>query len=90
VRHAGYREPRLLRLVNGSLSQRTAALLIQEARGSVVTLPQSTLAAMLGASRPSVNRVLRDFERAQVISLHYRKIRIVNAAELHAIAHGNR
>jgi CRP-like cAMP-binding protein len=69
VRHAGYREPRLLRLVNGSLSQRTAALLIQEARGSVVTLPQSTLAAMLGAPRPSVNRVLRDFERAQVISL---------------------
>lgn len=82
-------QARVLYLIDGPLPQRTAALLLQEQRALAVALPQSSLAAMLGAPRPSVNRVLRGFERAGLVSLHYRKIEITNVAELRATAFGD-
>ncbi|MGH3911851.1 MAG: Crp/Fnr family transcriptional regulator [Pseudonocardiaceae bacterium] len=78
---------RLPGLLEGPLPQRTAALLICEARGSLITLSQATLAAMLGIPRPSVNRVLRAFQRQGLISLSYRRIRILDETRLCDVAH---
>ncbi|AEA23528.1 CRP-like cAMP-binding protein [Amycolatopsis echigonensis] len=80
-------QARLLRLVDGALPQRVARHLLSEARDGVVALPQATLAAMLGIPRPSLNRVLRDFERRRLISLHYRQVRLLDIDGLRRAAH---
>jgi CRP-like cAMP-binding protein len=80
-------QTRLLRLVDGALPQRVARHLLSEARNGVVALPQATLAAMLGVPRPSLNRVLRDFKRQRLISLHYRRVRLLDADGLRRAAH---
>ncbi len=43
-----------------------------------VRLPQDYLARMLGVSRQTVNKVLRNLEREHVLSLHYAEIEIVD------------
>lgn len=80
-------QARLPGLLEGSLPQRTAVLLIREARGGMITLSQATLAAMLGIPRPSVNRVLRMFQRQGLISLSYRRIRILDEIRLCDVTH---
>lgn len=89
-----------LRMLNdqtlGSLEQRMAAILLDLARihgiaGNGGTelglrLPQEQLGAMLGVTRQSVNRVLRDFERGGLIGIDYNRITIRNALELGDIA----
>lgn len=80
----------------GSLEQRMAATLAQLGRihgiaadgGTEVglRLPQEQLGAMLGVTRQSVNRVLRDMERARVIAIDYNRITIRDGAALDAIA----
>jgi len=72
-------QSRLLGLLGGTLTQQTARLLLDEADNTGrIALPQRTLAAMLGAQRPSVNKVLRDLEHHRLIELAYRSIRIVD------------
>jgi CRP-like cAMP-binding protein len=81
-------QARLLGLLDGSLAQRTAVLLLCEARAGVVALSQTTLAAMVGSPRPSVNRVLRTFRQQGLITLNYGQLRIVDEAGLRYVAHG--
>lgn len=81
-------QARLLGLIDGSLAQRTAVLLLCEARAGVVALSQATLAAMIGSPRPSLNRVLRTFRQQGLISLNYGQLRIIDEARLRQAARG--
>lgn len=40
----------------------------------VVSLPQTTVAALLGVRRPSVNRVLRKFARGGLVEISYGRV----------------
>jgi CRP/FNR family transcriptional regulator, cAMP and macrophage regulator len=75
-------QERILQLLGRSLKQQTARLLLDEEDGGVVPLPQRTLAAMLGAQRPSLNKVLRDLEEAGAVKLGYARVEIVDAGLL--------
>src|SRR3546814_14317403 len=76
----------------GTLEQRMAATLAHLGRIHGIAadggtelglrLPQEQLGAMLGVTRQSVNRVLRDMERAGVIAIDYTRITIRDAAAL--------
>lgn len=79
---------RLGELISGTLKSRVAALLLDEAGGDegLIRLPQSTLAGLLGASRPRVNRILKEFEREGLVRLTYRRVEILDRERLHRIA----
>jgi Mn-dependent DtxR family transcriptional regulator len=47
-----------------------------------VPLPQRTLAAMLGAQRPSLNKILKELERDGLITIHYAAIDITDPDRL--------
>lgn len=80
----------------GSLEQRMAATLADLSRihgvaGEAGTelalrLPQEQLAAMLGVTRQSVNKLLRGFEAAGLIAVDYNRITIRDPAALDGIA----
>ena len=57
-------------------------LLADEAVSGRVELPQQTLAAMLGAQRPSLNKVLKDLERDGLITISYGAIEIRDTTRL--------
>ena len=66
---------------------RVAKYLIDLARstggdGTELTLTQDELAAFIGASRVSVNRVLGDLERREIISIRRRRIAIKDPERL--------
>ena len=65
---------------------RVAKYLLDLARssgdGTELTLTQDELAAFIGASRVSVNRVLGDLERREIISIRRRRIAIRDADRL--------
>jgi CRP/FNR family transcriptional regulator, cAMP and macrophage regulator len=67
---------RLVGLLGRSLPEQAATLLRDEAEDGVVALSQQILAAMLGVRRPSLNKILKDFERRGLIELGYRTIGI--------------
>lgn len=73
---------RILELLEGSLRQRVARLLLDEAVEGHVPLPQRTLAAMLGVHRQSFNKVLKDLEAQRAIAVAYADIRILDPAAL--------
>lgn len=79
---------RLGELISGTLKSRVAALLLDEAARDegLIRLPQSTLAGLLGASRPRVNRILKEFERDGLVRLTYRRVEILDGERLHRIA----
>lgn len=82
---------RLLDLLGRSLEEQAARLLLDEADSAPdsrpeVLLPQSTLAAMLGVQRPSLNKLLKDFERRGLISVGYRQLRILDRRGLERVA----
>jgi CRP-like cAMP-binding protein len=81
-------QQRLLQLTRGDLRQQVALLLIYEsgdAQGAV-RLPQSTLAQLLGATRPAVNRVLKALEAEGMIRLGYREIEVADSRALERIS----
>lgn len=78
---------RLTTLLGRPLTAQVAQVLLDEDDGGVVHLAQVTLAAMLGAARPSVNRVLRILEERGAVQLQYGHILIVNPRELEKAAH---
>lgn len=81
-------QQRLGELMGRGLKSRIAALLLDEAeveRGSI-RLPQSTLAGLLGASRPRVNRILKEFERDGLVRLTYRRVEILDRDRLRRMA----
>lgn len=75
-------QARVLGMLGRSLTAQTARLLLDEADGGQVGMPQRTLAAMLGVQRPSLNKVLKGFERAGLIRIGYASIEILDAEGL--------
>ncbi len=78
---------RLVGLLGGSLTAQTARLLLDEADAAGrIALSQATLAAMLGARRSSVNKVLGELAAAGLIEVSYRNIRVVDVDRLAEVA----
>lgn len=75
-------ERRILQLAGRDLKTQLANLLLDEEREDSVALPQESLAALLGVRRPSLNKVLRDLERAGVVELSYRCVDIADRRAL--------
>ncbi len=73
---------RIIGLLGRSLTAQVARLLLDEAVDEDVLLPQRTLAAMLGVQRPSLNKILKDFERRGLISVGYAAIHLVDSSAL--------
>src|ERR671918_1081684 len=82
-------QQRLLQLTGGDLRQQVASLLLDEAgEGRLVRLPQATLAQLLGATRPAVNRILKALEAEGLISLGYRQVKVTDPRALERVAAG--
>lgn len=64
-------QQRIIGLLGRSLPEQLARLLLDEAVNDQVLLPQRTLAAMIGVQRPSLNKILKDFEHRGLISIRY-------------------
>ncbi|NIJ11911.1 CRP-like cAMP-binding protein [Saccharomonospora amisosensis] len=77
---------RIIGLLGRSLTQQVARLLLDESVEGDVQLPQRTLAAMLGVQRPSMNKILKDFERQGLLAVGYAAIRITDRSGLLGIA----
>ncbi|HEX6206774.1 MAG TPA: Crp/Fnr family transcriptional regulator [Actinomycetota bacterium] len=71
---------RLLEITQRDLRGQVATLLLNETeeQPGEIHLPQSTLAELLGATRPSVNQVLKGFEREGLVRLSYRRLEVVD------------
>ncbi|SFB95827.1 Crp/Fnr family transcriptional regulator [Streptomyces aidingensis] len=80
----------LAQTLNCSAERRVAGLLLREARGAGVHCSQATLAGMLGLRRPTLNRVLKDFERAGLLRVGYRRVELLDAGRLNRLARGER
>lgn len=79
---------RLIGLLGANLTAQTIRLLLDEADGhGHISLSQSTIAAMLGARRPSVNKVLGELSDAKMIEVSYRNITLLDRQRLMALAH---
>lgn len=80
---------RLIALLGRPLPAQLAGLLLDEADDDAgcgtVRLPQRTLAAMLGVARPSLNKILKDFERHGHVEVGYSSVRLVDDAALRGI-----
>jgi len=77
---------RLIGMLGRSLPAQLAGLLLDEAESGDVLLPQRTVAAMLGVARPSLNKILKDFERRGVVTLGYGSVHIRESAALARIS----
>jgi CRP/FNR family transcriptional regulator, cAMP and macrophage regulator len=71
---------RLLTVTAGDLTHQVAALLLDETgpEGGVVPFSQNTIAELLGATRPSVNRVVKALEAAGHLRVSYRRIEVLD------------
>ncbi|RVW06386.1 Crp/Fnr family transcriptional regulator [Rhodococcus spongiicola] len=78
-------QTRLISVLGRSLSMQVAQLLLDEAADGTVLLAQRTLAAMLGVQRPSLNKILKDFERDGLIATRYAAIDITDPDRLRAL-----
>jgi CRP/FNR family transcriptional regulator, cAMP and macrophage regulator len=67
---------RILGLLGKSLTEQVAQLLLDEADNGTVALTQRTLAAMLGVQRPSLNKILKELESDDLITVGYGTIKI--------------
>ncbi len=83
-------EERIVESVEGSLSQRLARLLLCEAVGNEVRVPQVTIAQMLGAQRTSVNKLLKGFERDGLVEIGYGVVFLREPSCMCEIAQGSR
>ncbi|WP_204080210.1 Crp/Fnr family transcriptional regulator [Mycobacterium riyadhense] len=77
---------RLIGMLGRPLPAQVAQLLLDEAVDARVELAQRTLAAMLGAQRPSINKILKEFEHDGLISVGYAVIEITDQDGLRARA----
>lgn len=79
---------RLLQLTGRELRGQIAALLLDEIGDGpdTVRLPQATLAELLGARRPSVNRALKELEAGGMVRLAYRRIEVTDRVALGRVA----
>lgn len=74
-------ERRVAELSGADLRGRMAGLLLDETAGGpgTIRLPQSTLADLLGATRSSVNRILKEFESEGLVRVRYRRVEVLDA-----------
>ena len=64
-----------------------ADLLVEESeRKREIHLSQSTIAALLGVSRQSVNEALGRLRDQELVETGYRRIRVLDSSKLEAIA----
>ncbi|HZA41512.1 MAG TPA: Crp/Fnr family transcriptional regulator [Actinomycetota bacterium] len=77
---------RVMDLLGKSLPSQVARLLLAESLDGHIPLPQRTLAAMLGVHRPSLNKVLKDFEKKGLLELAYADIRVLDDEGLSRLA----
>jgi CRP-like cAMP-binding protein len=77
---------RLAGALDVDVRARTARTLLLEARGGVLNVTQGALASMVGSSRPTLNRVVRELEERGLITSSYRRIDLVDPAGLEALA----
>lgn len=77
---------RIIGMLGRTLTEQVARLLLEEAVDGAVPLPQRTLAAMLGVQRPSLNKILKDFERQGLIGVRYGAIDLLDLERLDKIA----
>jgi CRP-like cAMP-binding protein len=75
-------QTRILGLLGHSLTEQVVRLLLDEASDGVVDLTQRTMAAMLGARRPSLNKILKDLEADGLISTGYGSITVLDERRL--------
>lgn len=69
---------RLISILGRPLPAQVAQLLLDEEVDGTVLLAQRTLAAMLGVQRPSLNKILKDFERAGLITVRYAAVGLLD------------
>ncbi len=81
-------QARIMELLGRSLVEQVARLLLDEERDGRIPLPQRTLAAMLGAQRPSLNKILKQLEEKGLVSLGYAEVRIEQPEALGKLAAG--
>jgi CRP-like cAMP-binding protein len=79
-------QQRLIDLLGVPLPQQVARVLLDESDGGQVPYAQATIAALLGARRPSVNKVVKDLESRGLLTVAYRRITVEDAAKLAAFA----
>jgi CRP/FNR family transcriptional regulator, cAMP and macrophage regulator len=79
-------ERRVLRLAGRDLKTQLGNLLLDEERDGSIALPQESLAALLGVRRPSLNKILRELERAGAVKLSYRRVDIADRDALVRLA----
>lgn len=77
---------RIIGMLGRTLTEQVARLLLEECVDDAVPLPQRTLAAMLGVQRPSLNKILKEFERQGLIQLRYAAIDVLDAERLAVLA----
>lgn len=77
---------RLLEITQRDLRGQVATLLLNETeeQPGEIHLPQSTLAELLGATRPSVNQVLKALEKEGLVRLSYRRLEVLDPDGLRA------
>lgn len=75
-------QARILGLLGRTLTAQVAQLLLDEAGDGSVELAQRTLAAMLGVQRPSLNKILKDFERAGLVTIRYGAVDVLDPTGL--------
>ncbi|WP_199442414.1 Crp/Fnr family transcriptional regulator [Umezawaea beigongshangensis] len=77
---------RLAGALDVDVRARTARTLLLEARGGVLNVTQGALASMVGSSRPTLNRVVRELEERGLVTTSYRRIDLVDPAALRTLA----
>lgn len=75
-------QDRIIAILGRSLPEQVARLLLDEVVDGAVPLPQRTLAAMLGVQRPSLNKILKEFERRGMIGVRYGAIDLLDPKQL--------
>lgn len=82
-------QQRLIDLLGAPLPQQIARVVLDESDRDTFPYSQTTIAALLGARRPSVNKVLKDFERRRIVDLGYGSLTITNRAALVVVSGRN-
>jgi CRP/FNR family transcriptional regulator, cAMP and macrophage regulator len=77
---------RVIELLGQSLHQQVARVLLHEGEDGHFPFPQEVCAALLGASRPSVNQVLKEFETEGLVRLSYGLIEVLDEKQIIQIA----
>ncbi len=79
-------QQRVVDLLGLPLPVQLARLLLTEAVEGIVPLTQTTVAAMLGVRRPSLNRVLKSWERDGLVAPGYSQVRLLDLDRLRRLA----